>query len=449
MVAPPQMATELLILFALLLANGAFAMAEMALVAAKKARLKTLAAAGDTRARAALDLAEAPNRFLSTVQLGITLVGVLAGVYSGDRVAAKLTVWLEQFPAVAAYAHALSITAVVVGLTFFSLLLGELVPKRLALWNPEGIARRSARPLRFLSVIFGPVITVLSKSTDAVLSILGISAAKADAVSDQEVRDLMQEGLQAGVFDEAESEMVESVLRLDSLPVREIMTPRPKIVFLGKDEPHDQVWHKVVVSGHAHFPVYEENRDNIVGVVSVKAMYANLAAGQPAHIRDLMVRPVIVPETMTVRQLLETFRQHPRAHLLLVADEFGGIAGLVTLSDVAEAVLGDFPSQHERLAPGAKRRDDGSWLIDGLYEIDDLEETLEGLTFPHEPGREFQTLAGFVVTQLAHVPSEGEHFEWQGWRFEIIDMDRHRVDKVLVSPVSTDGASGQSSRDAA
>ena len=433
------MGTDLLIVLLLLLANGMLAMGELAVITARKARLKRQAARGEPGARAALALAESPSRFLSTVQLGITLVGVLAGVYGGDTIAEKLTARLARFPALQEYSHALAVGIVVLGLTFLSIVLGELVPKRLAMSNPEGAARLTAPPLRLLATLFAPIVRLLAACTDWVLGLFGIKERPEKMVTDEEIKDLMQEGLRTGVFDQSESEMVESVLELDSLAVREIMTPRPKIVFLGKDEPHDPVWHKIVVSGHSSFPVYEGNRDNIVGVVSVKAMYANLAAGQPAKVKDLMVRPLVVPETQTVHQLLEAFKKS-RAHLALVADEFGGIAGLVTLSDVAQAVLGDFPSQHERLLPEAKQRDDGTWLIDGLYDIDGLQEKLDGVTFPHEPGREFQTLAGFVVTHLAHVPAEGESFEWQGWRFEIIDMDRHRVDKVLVAPSQLDTA---------
>ena len=201
------------------------------------------------------------------------------------------------------------------------------------------------------------------------------------------------------------------------------------------------VWHKIVVSGHSIFPVYEGNRDNVVGIVSIKSLYANTAAGTPARVKDLMVRPLVVPETQTVRQLLEALRRQ-RFHIALVADEFGGIAGLVTMSDVAEAVLGDIQSPDQRLQPEAKKRDDGSWLIDGLYDIDALTDTLGGISFTQEQGREYQTLAGFIVNQLAHVPTEGEWFEWQGCRFEIIDMDRHRVDKILVtrSPAAAEAA---------
>jgi putative hemolysin len=425
------MATEFLILFLLLAANGLFAMAELAIVSARKGKLKRLVEEGDRRAAAALELAEEPTRFLSTVQLGITLVGVFAGVYGGDTLAQRLQGWMMGVPLLVPHAHWLALGVVVLCITFSSLVIGELVPKRLALRDPESMARLMAGPMRLLSTVLGPLVSLLAGATDWILRLFGIAAHSEPMVTDEEVVDLMQEGREAGVFDEAEQEMVESVLSLDSLMVREIMTPRPKIVFLGRDEPSEQVWHKIVVSGHSIFPVYEGNRDNVVGIVSIKSLYANIAAGTAARVRDLMIKPLVVPETQTVRQLLEALRR-TRFHVALVADEFGGITGLVTMSDVAEAVLGDIPSLDQRLQPEAKQREDGSWLIDGLYDVGDLAEKMESLELPEGAGRDYQTVAGFVVSQLAHVPAEGEIFEWKGWRFEIIDMDRHRVDKVLV-----------------
>lgn len=436
------MATEFLILFLLLAANGLFAMAELAIVSARKGKLKRLAEEGDRRAAAALELAEEPTRFLSTVQLGITLVGVFAGVYGGDTLAQRLQGWMMGVPLLVPYAHWMALGVVVLCITFSSLVIGELVPKRLALRDPESMARLMAGPMRLLSTVLGPLVSLLAGATDWILRLFGIAAHSEPTVTDEEVVDLMQEGREAGVFDEAEQEMVESVLSLDSLMVREIMTPRPKIVFLGRDEPSEQVWHKIVVSGHSIFPVYEGNRDNVVGIVSIKSLYANIAAGTAARVRDLMIKPLVVPETQTVRQLLEALRR-TRFHVALVADEFGGITGLVTMSDVAEAVLGDIPSLDQRLQPEAKQRDDGSWLIDGLYDVGDLAEKMESLELPEGAGRDYQTVAGFVVSQLAHVPAEGEIFEWKGWRFEIIDMDRHRVDKVLVMSLDQGGAARQ------
>ncbi|MBN2505824.1 MAG: HlyC/CorC family transporter [Verrucomicrobia bacterium] len=430
--------TEIVIIGLLLVANGVFAMTEMAVIASRKARLRRLAKAGDTRARMALELVESPNRFLSTVQIGITLVGVMAGAFGGATVADQLRQWLTQFPVVAPYAHGLGIAVVVLGITYGSLVIGELVPKRLALGNPEGIARAMAGIMNRLSRLASPAVKLLSVSTDWVLRGLGVNPASRPLVSEEELKVLLQEGLESGVFLKTESEMVESVLALDRLPVREIMTPRPKIIWINRDDSHDAIWHKIVVSGHSHYPVYTGHRDNVIGLVSVKAVYANLAAGVGVRVADLMTPPLIVPAVQTVTQLLETFK-HSRTHVALAADEFGSIVGLVTLNDVMEAIVGDFPTQHERLQPAAKRRDDGSWLIDGMFEIDKLEAALPGFRSPDPGNQEYQTIAGFVVKQLGHVPKEGETFEAQGYVFEVLDMDRYRVDKVFVMPARPGG----------
>jgi putative hemolysin len=426
-----QVAFEVAIIFLLLIANGVFAMAEIAVVSSKKSRLRRLADQGSGKARIALELAESPNRFLSTVQIGITLVGIFAGAFGGATLAAKLSVPIGQVAFLAQYADKIAFGIVVAFLTYFSLVLGELVPKRFGLSNPEGVAMMIASPMNWLSKFAGPVVSFLSVSTEGLLRLVGFKPEKEIAVSEEEVRVLMQEGVRAGAFNKVESHIVHSALELDQLPVREIMTPRPKVIWLNRDDPHDQIWHKVVVSNHSHFPVYEGSRDNTVGVVSVKAIYANLAAGVGVNLKDLMIPPLIVPESQTVLKLVETFKQGGK-HLALVTDEFGSMVGLVTLNDVMEAVVGEFPTQGERAKPVAKKRDDGSWLIDAMIDLEAVEKALPGFNFGAEAYTEYQTLAGFVVKRLGHVPKEGETFEAHGYVFEVLDMDRHRVDKVLV-----------------
>jgi putative hemolysin len=434
---------EIVIIFLLLLANGVFAMTEIAVVSANKGRLRRLAAQGNSRAQTAIELAESPNRFLATVQIGITLVGILAGAFGGATIAEKIRGALQTVSFLAPYGEAIGLTIVVVLITYFSLVLGELVPKRFGLANPEGIAMSVARPMHRLSIIAGPLVKFLGISTEWLLRLLGFKPEKEHTVSEEEVKILMQEGVRAGAFNRVESQMVESVLELDRIPVREIMTPRPKIIWVNRGDPHESVWHKIVVSGHSFFPVYEGNRDHVVGVVSVKAIYANLAAGVGVRVSDLMIKPLIVPVTQVVMQLLESLKQSGQ-HLALVADEFGGIVGLVTLKDVMEAIVGEFPSQEERAKPAAWKREDGSWLIDAMLEIEKLESALPGVRFGDDESRDYQTLAGFVVKHLGHLPKEGETFETQGYVFEILDMDSHRVDKVLVMPArpSPTGSAG-------
>ena len=428
-----QVAFEVAVIFLLLMANGVFAMAEIAVVSARKARLRRLAEQGNGNARIALDLAESPNRFLSTVQIGITLVGIFVGAFGGATLAAKLAEPISQVSVLAPYADKLALIIVVAGITYFSLVLGELVPKRFGLSNPEGISMAVARPMNWLSKFARPLVSFLSLSTDVLLRLMGFKPGTEAVVSEEEVRVMMQEGLRAGAFNKVESHIVHSALELDQLPVREIMTPRPKVIWLNRADSHDQIWHKIVVSNHSHFPVYEGQRDRTVGVVSVKSIYANLAAGTGVSLKDLMIPPLIIPESQTVLQLVETFKQSGK-HIALVTDEFGGIVGLVTLNDVMEAIIGEFPSQGERAQPEARRRDDGSWLIDAMIDLEAVEKALPGFRFAVDAYTEYQTLAGFVVKTLGHVPKEGETFEAQGYVFEVLDMDHHRVDKMVVSP---------------
>lgn len=431
-----SIATEFIIIFLLLAANGVFAMTEIAVVSARKTLLRRLAQQGDIRAKDALDLAESPNRFLSTVQVGITLVGVLAGAFGGATVAEQIAQALQRIPALARYGEAIGIGIVVLVITYLSLIIGELVPKRLALAHPERIARFMARPMMRLSVLAAPLVKLLGLSTDIVLHLLGAKVDKTPQVTEDEVKGLVEEGVARGVFSRGEPQMVESVLALDRLPVKQIMTPRTRIIWLNRADPHKAIWHKIVVSGHSNFPVYEGNRDNVVGVVSVKSIYGNLAAGVMVGLGNLVMPPLLVPAACTVAQLLDTFRNSGR-HFALVTDEFGGIIGVVTLVDVLEAIVGDIPSQEDRLKPVARRRSDGSWLIDGLLEVDELARRMAGVTFPSGPDRSYQTVAGFMLAQIGRVPREGEGFEWQGYRFEVIDMDHQRVDKLLALPLQS------------
>jgi putative hemolysin len=433
---------ELVVIFVLLGVNGIFAMTEIAVVSARKTKLRQLATAGNGRAKLALELAESPNRFLSTVQVGITLVGILAGAFGGATIAEEISKALQAIPVLAPYGDGIGLAVVVVAITYFSLIIGELVPKRIGLGNPEGIAMRVARPMHTLSVIAGPLVRFLSASTDALLRLFRVRPEPEAVVTEDEVKGLMQEGLRAGAFNKVESQIVQRVLDLDLVAVRDIMTPRAKIIWINREDAHESVWHKIVVSGHSFFPVYEGNRDHVVGIVSVKAIYANVAANVGAKICDLMVAPLIVPATQMIIQLLDTFKQTGK-HIALVADEFGSIVGLITLHDVMQAVLGDFASQDERSKPAAVRREDGSWLIDAMIDVESVEAAVPGLTLGSGEGRDFQTLAGFVVKQLSHVPKEGETLEWGGYTLEVIDMDRHRVDKVLLIPNSPRSTNGQ------
>lgn len=422
---------EIAVIFLLLLANGVFAMAEIAVVSARKARLKELADDGSAKARAALVLAENPDRFLSTVQIGITLVGVLAGAFGGATLSGKLAVVVAQIPGLAPYSSPIAIFVVVGAITYFSLIIGELVPKRVALSNPEGRAMLVAKSMIGLSRLAAPCVWLLTVSTNVVLKAFGLGKEVAAPPSEAEIAHLIEQGTTAGVFHKAEQAMVEGVLRLDERPVTSIMTRRTRIVWLNVADSEEINWRKIVTSGHSHFPVYEGTRDNVIGIVSVKALWANAAIGLPNSIRNHLVAPLLVPSTISAVQLLETFK-HSGKHLALVTDEFGSIQGLVTLIDVMESIVGDMPETGDRHSPDAVQRDDGSWLVDGMMHVKELRRRFSLPPLPGEEDEDFETLAGFVVDSLGRIPKTGEHFTAGGWRFEVVDLDRHRVDKVLL-----------------
>jgi putative hemolysin len=432
----PSVPIELLVVCGLVLANGVLAMAETAVVSARKARLRELAANNDEGAAKALALTEHPTRFLALVQFWLTLSGMIAGVLGGAALAGQLSAMIARAEALAPYASIISFITITLGLSAFMLLFGELVPKRIGRAHPEKVASLLAGTMRGLAWLAAPFLRVLEIATDGVTRLIRLrTRPAAESVGEDEVRALVEQGLHAGVFQRAEKEMVEGVLALDQLPVTALMTPRPKIVFLNIDDSEEINWRKIVTSGHSYFPVYQNNRDQIVGMVPVKALWAHSAIGLPTTLKNLLLPPLIVPDTINGIQLLEHFKKSGK-HIAVVTDEFGAVQGLVTLIDVLEAIVGDLPSQGQRNQPEAKRRDDGSWLIDATLGTGELKQLL-GLEvdLPHEEAAEFQTLGGFVVTQFGRIPTASEHFDWGGWRFEVVDMDRRRVDKVLVSKI--------------
>jgi putative hemolysin len=429
-----QVLIEIVIILLLLAGNGVLAMAEMSLVSARKARLAAMAEEGNQGAARALTMAESPNQFLSTVQIGITLVGIFAGAFGGSTLAEVFAAQLVHAGLSPTLAESVALATVVLAITYLSLIIGELVPKRLALAAPERYASALSGVLRVIATLATPAVKILGKSTDLALKFLGVKQESTSQVSEEEVRQLMLEGRTAGVFHHSEPQIVQRVLELDDLPVKAIMTPRPRVIFFNQDEAHEHVWPKIAGSRHSHFPVYQGNRDNIVGVVSVKAIYANLAAGAPVCIRDLMLPPQFVPASQSVMELLDGFRSSGR-HFAIVADEFGTTVGVVTLVDVLEAIVGQVPSIEERARPLIRSHDNGSWLVDGTAAIGEIESAIPGLKFAEPDERTYQTLAGFILQQLGHIPQEGEVITTDGYRFEIIDMDRQRIDKVMVRKV--------------
>jgi putative hemolysin len=422
-----------LILILLVFANGLLAMAETAMVSARKTKLRHLAKRGGAAARA-LAIVERPARFLALVQFWLTLSVVAAGMIAGLGLAGRLAPRLARVAALAPIAHPLALLLAALALSAFMVLFGEMIPKRIGLAHPEKVAVQLARVADVSTAVARPLLRALEFAADAASRALRLRPRPAaENVGEDDVRALVEEGLHAGVFQRAEKEMVEGVLALDRLRVTAIMTPRPKIIFLNLDDSEEINWRKIVTSGHSYFPVYQNHRDQIVGMVAVKALWAHSAIGLPTALKNLLVPPLLLPETLTAIQVLEEFKKAGR-HTAIVMDEFGAVQGLVTLIDVLEAIVGDLPESGRRSQPEAKRREDGSWLIDATLPTRELKALLAlDAPLPHERDAEFQTLGGFVVTQFGRIPAPGDKFDWSGWRFEVAAMDRRRVDKVAVS----------------
>jgi putative hemolysin len=420
-------AFEVVFILLLLIANGLFAMSELAIVSARKARLQRRAGEGDTGACAALKLAEEPGNLLSTVQIGITLIGVMAGAFGGATIAEEMVAGLSRLPFLAPYSEALSVGLVVVVITYLTLVVGELAPKRLALNNPERVASLVARPMQALARIAAPLVRLLNLSTDLVLRLLGVRPAADPPVTEEEIRLMLEQGTEVGIFEPIEEEMVEHVFRLGDRKLSAMLTPRTEIVWIDVDEPADQIRAKLLTSGHSRFPVAQGGLDDVRGVVLAKDLLAQTLEGKPLD-PQAVLRPVpFVPETMPALDVLEHFRQG-HSKIALVLDEYGGLQGLVTTDDVLVAIVGDLPGLGEAGERETYQREDGSWLLGGLLPLDEFGE-LFGLKDLPVGGTE--TLGGLVMTLLGRIPTAGDRLEWQGLHLEIVDMDGRRVDKVL------------------
>lgn len=422
---------EILFILLLLLANGVFAMSELAIVSSRKARLQQKCASGNARACAALELALAPDRFLSTIQIGITLVGILAGALGGATIAEQLGDQISRMPALAPYGEVLGVAIVVVAITYFSLIIGELVPKRFALTHPERIAMLVAQPMKVLSTMVSPVVTVLSVSTSAVLTLLRIKHSNEPPVTEDEIKVLIKQGTAAGVFEAAEQEMVERVFKLADRRVSSLMTPRLDIVWLDIDDSPETIRQKMAENHYSRFPVCRDTLDQILGVVKAKDMVAFCLGNQELKLDSVIKTPLFVPESRSALQVLEVFKSSA-THMAFIINEYGSIEGLVTTNDILEAIVGDILPANPQFESYAIQREDGSWLLDGALSIDEFKEIIKSAKLPGEERMEYQTLAGFILFYLGRVPRASDYFEWNGLRFEIVDMDGNRIDKVLV-----------------
>jgi putative hemolysin len=424
---------EILVLAVLILANGFFAMSEIAVVSARKTRLQQQAQEGDRRAQAALELARAPNQFLATIQIGITLVGILAGAFGGATIARELAVVLDEVPFLATYSQAISVGIVVVTITYFSLVIGELVPKRLGLSKAEQLAAGIAPFMKTLSRLASPFVRVLNFSTEAVVRVLGVRPEPETPVSEEEIKLLLRYGTRAGTFEPAEQAMVERVFRLDDVTISGLMTPRPDIIWLDLEDPADEVRDIVAAGSHSRYPVARGDLDHPAGLVYSKDLLANLLEGQPFGLEATVHPALYLPERISVLEALDRLKE-AHADAALVINEYGGFEGLLTLTDILQAIVGDIPAPGQLLEQEAVRRTDGSWLLDGALPADEVKELLGLESLPRGYESQYQTLGGLVMLCLGRVPGAGDGFEWAGWHFEVMDMDGHRVDKVLVVP---------------
>jgi putative hemolysin len=425
---------EILILLGTMILNGIFAMAEIALVSSRRARLQQRADDGDLGASAALELMQKPNRFLSTVQVGITLVGIFAGAYGGAQLSAPLGEALGRIDFLAPYADAIAFALVVLFITYFSLVIGELLPKRMALNNPEKVAAALAIPMRFLSRLAKPIVNLLSASTELGVRLLGVKPNEEPPVTEEEIKVLIEQGRQVGVFEDAERDMVSGVFRLGERRVDALMTPRTEMSWIDVNTSIHEIWRQILQSPHSRIPVADGDLDKVLGYIQLRDLLGRQPEAPDFDLREFVLVPLYVPENMAALKVLDNF-QTSGVHLALVIDEFGGITGMVTEYDILEAIVGDIPEDSEDTDQLAVEREDGSWLFDGLIVVDQLKEILDLSDMPGEDRAAYQTLSGFVMSQLGRIPKTGAIFEYGGYEFEVIDMDGRRVDRVLVSKI--------------
>jgi len=424
---------EALLIFLLVLINGFLSMSETALVSSRRTRFQQLADEGDERARTALRLIENPPRFLSTVQAGITLVGIVMGAYGGTTIAEELAAAVARVGWLAPYARAIGFTVVVLVITFFSIVFGELIPKQLALLNPERISLAVAGAMRFLSAMFRPVVFVLGGVSSGLLRIFGVSGTRPQPVSEEEIKVMIDQGIEHGMFEEAERDMIEGVFDLGDRRVKELMSTRTDVVWLDVEDSREEVQRKIRDSGPSRFPVCRDGLDTVLGMVQAKDILNTVLCAEELDLVKQSHPPLYVPENGLALKALETFKK-TRQHAALAIDEYGVVQGLITIYDILEAIVGDIPTiDDEPEEPLAVQRKDGTWLLDGLLPLDRFKEIFAiGGELPEEGS--YQTLAGFLLLQLGRIPGATDVVEWEGLRLEVVDMDGNRIDKVLATP---------------
>lgn len=418
---------EILIIFFLIILNGVFSMSEIALISARKNRLENASKKGNASAKAALDLANSPNKFLSTVQIGITLIGILTGIFSGDKITTDVQTFVEGFAVLKPYADSIAVGVVVVVLTFFSLVLGELLPKRIGLNHPEAIAKAVAIPMKYISIITAPFIWLLTISTEFLLKVLMIKPSTDGKVTEEEIKAIIKEGTEGGEVQEIEQDIVERVFHIGDRKVNSLMTHRKSVVSLPLDSDKERVRNLMLKELHSIYPVYGENHDDIVGVVNLKHIFAHFES-DTFNLNAIMTEAPFIMEQTTAYKALENFKRSG-VHYAFVADEYGVFQGIITLNDILEALVGDasdFYKDDFRLVA----REDGSWLVDGHYSLHDFLTYFEMDELIND--YEVTTVSGLIMTELSYIPKEGEKLIWHQFELEVIDMDGVKIDKVMV-----------------
>lgn len=433
-----RIVVEIGLILILILANGLLAMSEIAIVAARKARLRQRADEGNEKASVALALANQPSDFLATVQIGITSVGILAGVFSGATIAEQIAIQLNKIPAVSPYSELIAIIFVVFVITYFSLVFGELAPKRWALTDPERVAIRVAIPMRNLSRIGAPLVRFLSFSTNSVLRLFGRTRKMEPAVTEEEIKFLVEQGAQIGVLEVAEQEMIVGVLRLGDLRVEALMVPRTEIEWLDLEDDQEINRSKIIQSQYHRLPVAIDSLDQFVGVAKVRDLLPDALEGVEINLRDHIHEALFLPESLSALKALDRFRE-AKEPMALVIDEYGGLLGLITAVDILDAVIGEIPEIDFEEHPRITVRKDGTYLIDGALLVDEFKDYFDISELPDEQRDKYQTIGGFVMAQLGRIPTTADSFEWGGMRFEVVDMDGFRVDKVILYPPLGDG----------
>lgn len=427
---------DVFILIGLIFFNGLFVMSEIALVSARKSRLENLAAKGDAHARVALDLANNPDLFLSAAQIGITLIAILTGVYSGERFGVYLKPVVERFDVFKPYAGTISTTIIVIIVTFLSIIFGELIPKRIGLQKAERIARMVARPMILFATFTHPIVWMLNKTSNIFFKLFNLNGTKDESVTEDEIKAIISEGTEQGTIDEAEQEIIERVFHLGDRNITSLMTHRSDITWFDLNDNEDAIRDKIDKQPHSVYPICDVDIDNIKGIVSIKDLYVS---PDDTPFKNIMKPALFVPENNTAYQVLEKFKEL-RAHCCFVVDEYGSMLGLITLNDILEAIVGDIP-EPDMPDYEITEREDGSYLVDGQIPFYDFLTRFEKTEWMNEGEHDFDTLAGFILHELEHIPNTGEKLTWRIFDFEIVDMDAQRIDKVLVK-IKTDTKEG-------